>query len=144
MVVPRPIINIPDICEHKQHTLVTKKHFCPKKFPLSSTESEGCAIWTQIIGKDKLYLISCIVQAATDNIFINIYKHDFSFHPFINGLSDHDGQIITFSNTDNFVPKHIFTITRKINSHTIRNFTFLLNYENWEDVFLEKDVNITF
>ena len=31
-----------------------------------------------------------------DNIFINIYNHDFSVHPLINGLSDHDGQIITF------------------------------------------------
>jgi hypothetical protein len=40
-------------------------------------------------------------------------------HPFINGLSDHDGQIITFANIANFVPRHISTITRKINSHTI-------------------------
>ena len=79
-----------------------------------------------------------------DNIFINIYNHDFSVHPFINGLSDHDGQIITFSNIANSVPGQIYTITREINSHTIMNFTLLLSYENWEDVFLEKDVNILF
>jgi hypothetical protein len=60
----------------------------------------------------------------------------------INGPSDHDGQIITFSNITNSVPRHISTSTRKINSHSIRNFTLLLSYESWEDVFLEKDVNI--
>ena len=79
-----------------------------------------------------------------DNIFINIYNHDFSVHPLINGLSDHDGQIITFSNVFYSVPRHMFSISRKINTHTIRNFTLLLIYENWEDVFLEKDVNILF
>jgi len=79
-----------------------------------------------------------------DNIFINIYNRDFSVHPLINGLSDHDGQIITFSNIFYSVPRHIFSIARKINIHTIRNFTLLLSYENLEDVFLEKDVNIIF
>jgi len=76
-----------------------------------------------------------------DNIFINIYNHDFSVHPLINGLSDHDGQIITSSNIANSVPRHTYTITREINSHTIMNFTLLLSYENWED---DKDVNILF
>jgi hypothetical protein len=42
-----------------------------------------------------------------DNIFINIYNHDFSVHPFINGLSDHAVQITAFSNTANSVPRHI-------------------------------------
>jgi len=79
-----------------------------------------------------------------DNIFINIYNHDFAVHPLINCLSDHDGQIITFSNVANSVPRHRFTLARKINRHTIKNFTLLLHYENWEDVFLEKDVNILF
>ena len=60
----------------------------------------------------------------------------------INGLSDHDGQIITFSNIANLVPRHTYTITKEINIHTIMNFTLLLSYEYWEDVFLEKDVNI--
>jgi hypothetical protein len=41
-------------------------------------------------------------------------------------------------------PRHIYTVTREINKHTIMNFTLLLSYENWEDVFQEKDVNILF
>jgi hypothetical protein len=65
-------------------------------------------------------------------------------HPLINGLSDHDGQIITFSNIVISVPRHIYTIAREINSHAIMNFTLLLSYENWDDIFSEKDVNILF
>ena len=30
------------------------------------------------------------------------------------------------------------------NNNSISKFTFLLSYENWEDVFLEKNVNIIF
>ena len=47
-----------------------------------------------------------------DNIFINIYNHDFSVHPLINVLSDHDGQIITFSNIANSVPRHTYYYKR--------------------------------
>ena len=31
-----------------------------------------------------------------DNIFINVYHHEYVVHPLFNGLSDHDGQILTF------------------------------------------------
>jgi hypothetical protein len=65
-------------------------------------------------------------------------------HPHINGLSDHDGQIITFFNSARFVPRNTFTIARKINEQSIKMFKLFLSYENWEDVFLEKDVNILF
>ena len=34
-----------------------------------------------------------------DNIYINTHRHDFSVHPLINGLSDHDGQITTLLHT---------------------------------------------
>ena len=78
-----------------------------------------------------------------DNIFINIHNHDYSVYPFINCLSDHDGQIITFSNIVNFASRQTITLTRKINNHTIMNF-ILLSYETWDDAFLERDVNILF
>ena len=63
-------------------------------------------------------------------------------HPLINGLSDHDAQIITLSNILISVARHVFSFTWKINSSSINKSTFLLSYENWEDVFLEKNVNI--
>jgi len=81
---------------------------------------------------------------SIDNIYVNTYKHDFSVHSLINGLSDHDVQIITLSNIFISVPRHAFFFTRKIDSNSISKFTFLLSYKNWEDVFLEKNVNIIF
>ena len=59
-------------------------------------------------------------------------------NPLINGLSDHDAQIITLSNIFIPIPRHVFSYTRKIDSNSINEFTFLLSFENWEDVFLEE------
>ena len=41
-------------------------------------------------------------------------------------------------------PDMYFPILQKIGSKSISKFTFLLSYENWEDVFLEENVNIIF
>jgi len=60
-----------------------------------------------------------------DNIYINTYGHDFSVHPLINGLSDHDAQIITLSNIFISIPRHVFSYTRKIDSNSISKFKFL-------------------
>ena len=79
-----------------------------------------------------------------DNIYINTYRHDFSVNPLINGLSDHDAQIITLSNIFISIPRHVFSYTKKIDSNSISNFTFLLSFENLEEVFLEENVNIIF
>jgi len=70
-----------------------------------------------------------------DNIYINTCNHDFTVHPLINGLSDHDAQIITLSNIFISVPRHVFSFTRKIDRNSISKFTFLLSYKNWEDSF---------
>jgi len=43
-----------------------------------------------------------------DNIYTNTYRHDFSVHPLINGLSDHDAQILTLSNIFISIPRHVF------------------------------------
>ena len=79
-----------------------------------------------------------------DNIYINTYRHAFSVNPLINGLSDHDAQIITLSNIFISIPRHVFSYTRKVDSNSISKFKFLLSFENWEDVFLEENVNIIF
>ena len=49
-----------------------------------------------------------------DNIYINTYRHDFSAHPVINGLSNHDAQIITLSNIFISIPRHVFPILGKL------------------------------
>jgi len=79
-----------------------------------------------------------------DNIYANIHKFDFSEYPVINDLSDHDAQIITVTDISISTPKQTFSLTRKIDSNTIKNFVYLLSCENWKNVFMEEDVNIIY
>ena len=65
-----------------------------------------------------------------DNIYVNVYKFDFSVYPFTNGLSDHDAQIITLTGISTPIPEQSFSLIRKVDNNTIRNFIYLLNYEN--------------
>ena len=85
-------------------------------------------------------------QSSTqiDNIFINTQQNDYFIQPLNNGLSDHDGQILTFPNVVTFTPKHTSIKVRKMNEHSIMNFTLLLSYENWEEVFQDNDINTIF
>ena len=64
-------------------------------------------------------------------------------YPVINGLSDHDAQIIAFTDTSTCNPKQTISLTRKIDDDKTRNFVHQLSYENWENVFME-DVNIIY
>ena len=79
-----------------------------------------------------------------DNIFINVYHHEYVVHPLFNGLSDHDGQILTFLNLATSVPKNLSITTSKVNNLTINNFILLLSYENWDNVFQDNDIYILF
>ena len=75
-----------------------------------------------------------------DNIFIDAARN-YTIKPHINGLSDHDAQILTISNF--FVP-NINTdpyYTRIINKNTIAEFQQQLSWERWDDVFGLNDVN---
>jgi hypothetical protein len=65
-------------------------------------------------------------------------------YPVINGLSDHDAQIIALTDISTCTPKQPFSLTRKIDDNTIRNFVHHLSYKNWENVFMEEDVNIIY
>jgi hypothetical protein len=65
-------------------------------------------------------------------------------YPHINGLSDHDAQIMEILNLYYVNTKQHYEFTRKIDNNTILNFTNSLSYVNWEEVFLEGDVNIIF
>jgi exonuclease III len=78
-----------------------------------------------------------------DNIFIDISRN-YTIKPLINGLSDHDAQIISIFNffvpMTNTDPNHI----RIINKKAISEFQLQLSWERWEDVFGSKDVNAMF
>ena len=77
-----------------------------------------------------------------DNIYISTNRHEFSVHPLINGLSDHDAQIITLPNICIPAPRRVFSFTRKVNNYSINKFKYLLSYGNWNDVFLDTNVNV--
>ena len=67
---------------------------------------------------------------------------NFSVHLLIIGLSDHDAQIITLPNIYIPAPRHVFSFTRKVNNYSVNKFKYLLSYENWNDVFLDTNVNV--
>ena len=85
-----------------------------------------------------------IILLIIGNVYINTYRHDFPVYPLINGLSDHDLQIITLINIFISVPRRVFFLSRKIDSNTVSIFIFLLSYENWDNGFCGKNVNIIF
>ena len=80
---------------------------------------------------------------AIYNIFITRTKN-YTINPHINGLSDHRAQIIV---TENIVPtkqRNNITTKRDINYQSILEFHLLLSHENWEDIFMVEDANISF
>ena len=56
--------------------------------------------------------------SAIDNIFIDIsHKDKYTLYPLINGLSDHDGQIIQLENTSMQKQPSEFGIVRNFSKH---------------------------
>jgi hypothetical protein len=89
----------------------------------------------------------CQKNSATDvdNIFIDIdRKNNYSLCPIINGLSDHDVQLITL-NTISLKPltKQIMEI-KKFDENSINDFLNKLSYETWDITFSSENVNIMF
>jgi len=79
------------------------------------------------------------------NIFINKLKNEnYSVYPIINGLSDHDAQVLSLC--DIIVPddrKELYSC-REISTHSLNEFQTSVSYEAWENVFNDNDTNITF
>jgi hypothetical protein len=80
-----------------------------------------------------------------DNFFLDRNTHkNLSVYPVINGLPDHDGQILRLNNLPvKKQTKHQY-ICREINKETITNFQIALQNENWEDVYDYGNVNSKF
>jgi hypothetical protein len=79
-------------------------------------------------------------KTAIDNIYINKTRN-YTINPIINGLSDHDAQVIIIDN--------ITSVDQVLNSHYMRNysnyninkFQEMMSYESWDDVFTNDNVN---
>jgi hypothetical protein len=82
---------------------------------------------------------------AIDNTFIDTSKMvNYSISPIINGLSDHDAQLITLLSYNLRPPTKKYKLIRNINDHTINDFLTKLSYETWDTIFSTDDVNIMF
>ena len=78
-----------------------------------------------------------------DNIFIDAQR-TFNISPHINGLSDHDAQILTINNFPVPNIKYAPQYTRIINKINIAELQLQLSWESWNEVFNKKDVNLMF
>jgi hypothetical protein len=78
-----------------------------------------------------------------DNIFID-KRRNYTVKPCINGLSDHDAQLITLNNLSlpfsNIKPTYI----RNINKNTIAEFQLQLSWEQWDNIYGNNNVNNMF
>ena len=81
--------------------------------------------------------------SAIDNIFIARNKN-YTIYPFLNGLSDHEAQILAMENIVLPKQRNDITTKRDINDQSILEFQLLVSHENWEEIFTEDDVNISF
>jgi hypothetical protein len=87
-------------------------------------------------------------STAIDNIFKEIFQFkNYIITPMINGLSNHDAQLLTINeiNLENQTC-HINTI-RNINKNSLTEFQINLSYESWDNIFgsdNDKDVDILF
>jgi len=82
-------------------------------------------------------------SSAIDNIFVDKGRN-YTIKPYINGLSDHDAQLLILNDMVQKVNSTKSFFIRNINKNTIAEFQFLLSMEQWEDVFNVTDVNIMF
>jgi hypothetical protein len=82
-------------------------------------------------------------NTAIDNIFIDLSRN-FTINPLINGLSDHDAQLLKLEKIIVPVWESTSCYIRNINSSTIYEFQCKLSMESWEDMFKRSDTNVIF
>jgi hypothetical protein len=79
-----------------------------------------------------------------DIIFVDTLLYDkIQVNPFINGLSDHDAQIIYLQNSNTGLQQRVSKIKcRLINEQTIKHFQALLEDETWDTVYKSTCTNV--
>jgi len=87
--------------------------------------------------------ITNISTSLIGNIFIDV-SSNYTIQPHINGLSDHDAQLLVLEKFAPTISSYETNYIRNINQCTLAEFHFLLSWEQWEDVLGAVDVNIMF
>jgi hypothetical protein len=83
--------------------------------------------------------------SALDNIFIDVSKNgNYTICPLVNGLSDHDAQILKLNNLNTQGQYNEIQIIRSFNKQCITNFKIKLSFETWDNILGGNYVNIIF
>jgi hypothetical protein len=83
--------------------------------------------------------------SVIDNIFVDVsHIGRYTACPFINGLSDHDAQVIRLENIFTHKKLNETKIIRNFDKYSIGDFKIKLSLETWDDIFSESDVNEMF
>jgi hypothetical protein len=64
-------------------------------------------------------------------------QKNYIIYPLINGLSDHEAQMLVKENIVLKKQRNYISITRDIDDQNIMEFQLQLSYENWEEIFIE-------
>jgi len=81
-------------------------------------------------------------SSIIDNIFTDkIHVGNYTIHPLINGLSDHDGQILQLNNINISTRLNKTRTICNFSKHNVQNFKTHLSYEIWDTIFGKQDVN---
>jgi len=84
-------------------------------------------------------------SSIIDNIFIDkIHVGNYTILPLINGLSDHDGQMLQLNSTNTPIQLNKTKTIRNFSKLNIQNFKIHLSYEIWDDIFGKQEVNEIF
>jgi hypothetical protein len=84
-------------------------------------------------------------KSAIDNIFIDNSKlENYTVGPVINGLSDHEAQIMEINKIDLQSSNQQYQTVRKIDASTIADFVTQLSYETWDAVSDDNDIDSKF
>ena len=83
-------------------------------------------------------------QTLIDNIFLDKKALNPLVYPLLNGLSDHDAQLVTLLNLNYSSSKSQFIHRRMIEKYSIQKFIDLLSHESWEIVFSNDNINTIF
>ena len=81
---------------------------------------------------------------SLDNIFLDKKSLKSQTHPFINGLSDHDAQLVVISNLTQSLAKSTVIYRRVFDKTSVKKFINSLSIVSWEVVFLNYDINTIF
>jgi len=82
---------------------------------------------------------------AIGNIFIDVSQFEgYTITLIINGVSDHDAQLLTISTDYSYIPTHRSKTVRKFCKYTVSDFIDKLSCESWDSIFNNEDVNAMF